>query len=39
MPSWSIEKIIRIIEVALNVLLYACKALGFDMNNSESEKQ
>lgn len=37
MPAWSIEKIIRIVEVALNVLLYTCKALGLDIPDSEKK--
>lgn len=31
MSAWSIEKIIRIVEIALNVVLYACKAFGVDI--------
>lgn len=35
MPAWSIEKIIRIVEIALNVVLYACKAFGFDIEKED----
>lgn len=38
MPAWSIEKIIRIVEIALNVVLYACKAFGVDINNVDDAK-
>lgn len=30
MSAWSLEKIIRIIEIAMNVILYACKSFGFE---------
>lgn len=38
MPGWTLEKIIRIVEIALNVILYACKAFGVDIPSDEDKK-
>lgn len=37
MSAWSIEKIIRIVEIALNVLLYTLKAFGVEVGKDEQE--
>ena len=37
MSAWSIEKIIRIVEIALNVLLYTLKAFGVDISSKEED--
>lgn len=37
MSAWSIEKIIRIVEIALNVLLYTLKSFGVEVGKDEDK--